>query len=102
MKLLAFVSLFALGLASPALAAEGLDGSKMPLFWALPFAGMLLSIALGPLLFADVWHHHYGKISALWAALIVVPAALLYGVGRDRPRSVSHGRCWNTCRSSSC
>ena len=80
MKLLAFVSLFALGLASPALAAEGLDGSKMPLFWALPFAGMLLSIALGPLLIADVWHHHYGKISALWAALIVVPAALLYGV----------------------
>src|SRR4051812_652383 len=52
----------------------------MPLFWALPFAGMLLSIALGPLLIADVWHHHYGKISALWAALIVVPAALLYGV----------------------
>jgi Na+/H+ antiporter NhaD/arsenite permease-like protein len=79
-KLLAFASLFVLSLASPAFAAEGLDGSKMPLFWALPFAGMLLSIALGPLLFADVWHHHYGKISALWAALIVVPAAALYGV----------------------
>ncbi len=70
---------FGLALTSPALAAEGLDGAKMPLLWAIPFAGMLLSIALGPLLFADIWHHHYGKISAAWGALIVAPLLAIYG-----------------------
>ncbi|RUY26949.1 sodium:proton antiporter, partial [Mesorhizobium sp. M7A.F.Ca.CA.004.12.1.1] len=55
-----------------AFAAEehGLPGASMPLWWALPFAGLLLSIATGPLLFPHVWEHHYGKISALWAALV--------------------------------
>ena len=71
--------LFGFSFASPALAAEALDGTKLSLLWALPFAGMLLSIALGPLLFAEIWHHHYGKISAVWAALIVVPLAAHYG-----------------------
>ncbi len=77
-KLLTALAL-CLALTSPAFAAEGLDGSKMALLWAIPFAGMLLSIALGPLLFADIWHHHYGKISALWAALVLVPMAMIYG-----------------------
>ncbi|KWV44460.1 sodium:proton antiporter [Bradyrhizobium macuxiense] len=35
--------------------------------FALPFVGLLLSIAVGPLLFPKVWHHHYGKIAAGWA-----------------------------------
>ena len=79
MKTIISALVLALALTSPALAATGVDGSKMPLLWAIPFAGMLLSIALGPLLFADIWHHHYGKISAAWAALIVAPMAVIYG-----------------------
>ena len=57
-----------------ALAAEehALPGASMSLWWALPFAGLLLSIATGPLLFHHVWEHHYGKLAALWAALVVV------------------------------
>ena len=72
--LLAFVAL-------PASAAEahGLPGAAMSLLWALPFAGILLSIATGPLLYAHFWEHHYGKISALWAALVIVPMALAFG-----------------------
>lgn len=63
-----------------AFAAEaGLPGAAMSLWWALPFAGLLLSIATGPLLFAHVWEHHYGKISAAWAALVIVPMAVAYG-----------------------
>ena len=73
------LSLLLVTLATPAFAAEALDGATLSLLWALPFAGMLLSIALGPLLFADIWHHHYGKIAAVWAALIVVPLAAIYG-----------------------
>ena len=65
-----------------ALAAEGhgLPGASMSLWWALPFAGLLLSIATGPLLFHHVWEHHYGKITALWAALVMVPLVAAFGV----------------------
>ena len=64
----------------PALAAEGaLPGDAMSLWWALPFAGLLLSIAAGPLLFHHVWEHHYGKIAAVWAALVVLPLAASFG-----------------------
>jgi Na+/H+ antiporter NhaD/arsenite permease-like protein len=39
----------------------------------------LLSIALFPLLAPTVWHHHYGKIAALWALAFLLPFAALYG-----------------------
>ena len=45
----------------------------------MPFAGILLSIATGPLLFAKFWHAHYGKIAALWALLTLAPIALASG-----------------------
>lgn len=66
---------------APAFAAEehGLPGAAMSLWWALPFAGLLLSIATGPLLFHHVWEHHHGKIAALWAALVIVPLAAAFG-----------------------
>src|SRR6185503_4595923 len=65
-----------------AVAAEqhALPGAAMSLWWALPFAGLLLSIATGPLLFHHVWEHHYGKIAATWAALVVVPLTVAFGL----------------------
>jgi Na+/H+ antiporter NhaD/arsenite permease-like protein len=62
-----------------ALAATGLDGAAMAWPWALPFLGILLSIATGPLLFPRIWHHHYGKIAAGWSALALV--AIAWGFG---------------------
>jgi Na+/H+ antiporter NhaD/arsenite permease-like protein len=56
-----------------------LDGAAMGWTWALPFVGMLLSIAAGPLLFPTIWHHHYGKIAAGWALLALGPIALIHG-----------------------
>ena len=71
-----------LSLAAPASAAEGagLPGATMSLWWALPFAGILLCIATGPLLYPHVWEHHYGKFTAFWAALIVLPMLYLFGL----------------------
>jgi len=63
----------------PAHAAPALDGAQMGWPWALPFAGILLSIATGPLLFPKFWHAHYGKIAALWALLTLAPIALFAG-----------------------
>ena len=70
--------------ATPAQAAS-LDGATMSWPWALPFAGLLLTIAAGPTLFSKIWHAHYGKIAALWAALALVPIAVIYGP-RSPPR----------------
>ena len=70
------------GLAEPAHAAAALDGRGMSLLWCLPFAGLLLCIATGPVFYPHVWEHHYGKIAAFWSALVVVP--LLAGVPADQ------------------
>ena len=73
----ALLSLLALlpGLA----AAADLDGSTLSVVWAVPFAGILLSIALMPLLTPIFWHHHFGKVAAAWGALFLVPFAVVYG-----------------------
>jgi Na+/H+ antiporter NhaD/arsenite permease-like protein len=60
--------------------APHLDGGDLILLWAVPFVGILLSIALFPLFAPSIWHHHYGKISAGWAALFLVPFALRFGI----------------------
>ena len=64
--------------ATPAHAAA-LDGAQLSLWWAVPFVGTLLSIALGPLLAPHVWHHHFGKITAAWALAFLAPFALVFG-----------------------
>ena len=60
-------------------AAGGVPGSQLSPLWAVPFAGVLLSIALMPLFAAHLWHHHYGKIAAGWAALFLLPFAAVFG-----------------------
>jgi Na+/H+ antiporter NhaD/arsenite permease-like protein len=72
------LALAAIVLPSAAHAAD-LDGAQMGWAWALPFAGILLSIATGPLLFQKFWHAHYGKIAAAWALLTLAPLAIAFG-----------------------
>ena len=57
------------------------NGATLGLAWAIPFAGLLLSIALLPLLAPVFWHHHFGKVAAAWALATVVPLALAFGTG---------------------
>ena len=72
-------------LAATDAAAEGasavphLDGGELSLLWVIPFVGILLSIALCPLLTPQFWHHHFGKVSAFWAALFALPFLWFYG-----------------------
>ena len=73
-------AMIALLLPEAASAAEQLHGETIPAFWALPFVGILLSIATGPLLFPNIWHRHYGKITAAWAALALAPIGLTHGM----------------------
>jgi Na+/H+ antiporter NhaD/arsenite permease-like protein len=61
-------------------AAATLDGATLGWPWALPFVGLLLTIAIGPQLFPRVWLRHYGKIAYAWTTLTVAPLAALHGV----------------------
>jgi len=46
--------------------APHIDAKNLSLLWIIPFVGILLSIALMPLLIPHFWHHHYGKVSLFW------------------------------------
>jgi Na+/H+ antiporter NhaD/arsenite permease-like protein len=61
--------------------AADLDGSQLAIWWGVPFAGVLLSIALMPLILPAFWHHHYGKVMLAWAAAFLLPFAYSFGSG---------------------
>jgi Na+/H+ antiporter NhaD/arsenite permease-like protein len=61
--------------------AANFDGSQLSVAWGIPFAGILLSIALCPLITPTLWHHHFGKISAAWSLAFLLPFAVVYGIG---------------------
>jgi Na+/H+ antiporter NhaD/arsenite permease-like protein len=64
--------------AAPAAAADFAGSSLSPL-WAIPFVGLLLSIAVMPLVAPLLWHRHYGKITAAWALAFLLPFAAQFG-----------------------
>lgn len=81
--LLAAVVLTAVTASAAFAAGEGaphLDGGQLGLIWVVPFAGILLSIAIFPLVAGEFWHHHFGKISAFWALSFLVPFAIFFGL----------------------
>jgi Na+/H+ antiporter NhaD/arsenite permease-like protein len=59
--------------------AAQFDGAQLGGLWAIPFAGLLLSIALCPLFVPSFWHHHFGKLTAGWSIAFLLPFAALYG-----------------------
>ncbi|MGD0291351.1 MAG: sodium:proton antiporter [Candidatus Binataceae bacterium] len=56
-----------------------LVGSQLGIVWAIPYVGMLLSIALLPLLAPRFWEHNFGKVAALWSAVFLLPCAIVIG-----------------------
>ena len=69
----------ALMLVAPSAHALGADGASLSIVWGIPFVGMLLSIALLPLVWPKLWQDHYGKVAAFWAAMLLVPYAAIFG-----------------------
>ncbi|MBO7081222.1 MAG: sodium:proton antiporter [Neisseriaceae bacterium] len=69
--------------------ASALDGSYLNLSWGIPFAMILLFIALGGVLIPKLWHHHYGKITLAWTLLFLVPFSIFFG-GETTLHVVAH------------
>ncbi|WP_215781383.1 sodium:proton antiporter [Paludibacterium sp. B53371] len=60
--------------------AAGLDGAGLSLLWGVPFAAILLSIALFPIVAEAFWHHHFGKIVAFFTAAFLLPFLSWFGM----------------------
>ena len=57
---------------------EGGLGKNLPLWSIIPFVGILLSIAVFPLVAPHFWHHHFGKVSAFWGLLFALPFVYVF------------------------
>jgi len=55
-------------------------GKILPMWMGLPFVGILLSIALGPLVNSHWWEHNEAKVSLFWALAFFIPFAMLLDV----------------------
>ncbi len=68
----------------PGSAAAGTGGSMPaapPPTWGIPFAGLLLSIAIGPILSPRRWHRNGRWVRLGWVLALLLPEALVSGAG---------------------
>ena len=56
-------------------------GTTLPIWSIIPFVGMLLSIAIFPIVKGEWWESHQLHVAAFWSLLFLVPFAVAYGVG---------------------
>ena len=54
-------------------------GTTLPLWSCIPFAGMLLSIAIFPLVKEEWWEKHKPWVVAFWSLLFLIPFAVIFG-----------------------
>ena len=73
------ISLLGIILFSSLFASTDSLGEELPFFSILPFIGILLSIAIIPLIAPTFWHRNFGKISAAWALSFLIPFLLWKG-----------------------
>ncbi len=61
-------------------AAEGHSlGNLLPIWSVLPFVGMLLSIAIFPLVKPEWWEHNMMKAVIFWSAVFLIPFGIGFG-----------------------
>ncbi len=53
-------------------------GAILPVWSVIPFIGILLSIAIFPLVAPHWWHRHFPKVSAAWALIFAAPFLIVY------------------------
>jgi Na+/H+ antiporter NhaD/arsenite permease-like protein len=58
---------------------HGNIGEQLPLWTCIPFIGILLSIALFPLIAPHFWHSHFPKVSFIWGTVFAVPFLIVFG-----------------------
>ena len=73
------VSMEAFGADDPHGETYGVDGAKLPIWSMIPFVGILLSIAILPLVFdSHFLVHHGGKMSLAWGLIFAIPYLIAF------------------------
>jgi Na+/H+ antiporter NhaD/arsenite permease-like protein len=62
-------------------AAHEAVAEALPIWSIIPFAGMLLSIAVFPLVKPEWWEHNMLKVAIAWSLVFLVPFCIAYGPG---------------------
>ena len=60
-----------------------LVSATLPVWSIIPFAGMLLSIAIVPLVRPEWWEKHMLGVAFAWSLLFLIPFAVAYGIGES-------------------
>ncbi len=60
--------------------AADIHGYEFNFYYVIPFLGILLSIAIFPLINEHFWHNNFGKISAFWALSFSIPFIINAGL----------------------
>ena len=55
-------------------------GATLPIYSIIPFVGMLLSIAIFPLVKAQWWEKHQLAVAIFWSLVFLVPFTIGYGI----------------------
>lgn len=63
-------------------AGNGETVSSVPVWLCIPFAGLLLCVAVMPLVKGEWWESHQPIVVAFWIVLMVIPFLFVYGAGK--------------------
>ena len=69
------------GMLLPGIALAAPGAPAPGLVWGIPFVGLLLSIALVPLVAPHFWHRRMAWVAAGWTLALLLPQAALFGPG---------------------
>jgi Na+/H+ antiporter NhaD/arsenite permease-like protein len=56
-------------------------GQTLPIWSIIPFVGMLLSIAIFPLVKGEWWDRHELGVAIFWSLVFLIPFLIVYGLG---------------------
>lgn len=56
-------------------------GQTLPIWSVIPFVGMLLSIAIFPLVKGEWWEKHELGVALFWSFIFLIPFTIFYGLG---------------------
>lgn len=63
-------------------AGSGEAAAQVPVWLCIPFAGLLLCIAVMPLVKGEWWEAHQPLVVGFWIAAMVIPFIVVYGAGK--------------------
>lgn len=77
----AFISMFSLCSVHVFAAGGNESTASVPIWLCIPFAGLLLCIAVMPLVKGEWWEKHQPIVVLMWIILTIIPFAVVYGAG---------------------